>query len=87
MPAPIDPDTPTADIRIGYARCSSLAQELQSQLDALAGHGIPRDKIFSEKRSTRVRDLSLPVRIHPREAPHVRDRTSGPRPPSPPRPL
>ncbi|MFJ8870776.1 recombinase family protein [Streptomyces sp. NPDC102473] len=54
-PAPIDPDTPTADIRIGYARCSSLTQELQSQLDALAGHGIPRDKIFSEKISTRVR--------------------------------
>ncbi|WP_198359216.1 recombinase family protein [Streptomyces fildesensis] len=55
MPAPVDPDTPTADIRIGYARCSSLTQELQSQLDALAGHGIPRDKIFSEKISTRVR--------------------------------
>ncbi len=54
-PAPVDPDTPTADIRIGYARCSSLTQELQSQLDALAGHGIPRDKIFAEKISTRVR--------------------------------
>ncbi|MFJ2591035.1 recombinase family protein [Streptomyces sp. NPDC087538] len=40
---------------MGYARCSSLTQELQSQLDALAGHGIPRDKIFSEKISTRVR--------------------------------
>ncbi|MDP5317373.1 recombinase family protein [Streptomyces poriferorum] len=51
----MDPGTPTADIRIGYARCSSLTQELQSQLDALAGHGIPRDKIFSEKISTRVR--------------------------------
>lgn len=55
VPAPVDPDTPTADIRIGYARCSSLTQELQSQLDALAGHGIPRDKIFAEKISTRVR--------------------------------
>ncbi|AQW48515.1 recombinase family protein [Streptomyces violaceusniger] len=54
-PAPIDPDTPSADIRIGYARCSHLSQELQSQLDALAKHGIPRDKIFSEKISTRVR--------------------------------
>ncbi|WP_406300391.1 recombinase family protein [Embleya sp. NBC_00888] len=54
-PAPVDPDTPSADIRIGYARCSSLTQELQSQLDALAGHGIPRDKIFAEKISTRVR--------------------------------
>lgn len=54
-PAPVDHDTPTADIRIGYARCSSLTQELQSQLDALAGHGIPRDKIFAEKISTRMR--------------------------------
>ena len=32
-----------------------MTQELQSQLDALAAHGIPRDKIFSEKISTRVR--------------------------------
>ncbi|WP_445518108.1 recombinase family protein [Streptomyces sp. NEAU-174] len=54
-PAPIDPDLPSADIRIGYARCSTLGQELDSQLDALAKHGIPRDKIFSEKISTRVR--------------------------------
>nr|WP_308800930.1 recombinase family protein [Streptomyces polyasparticus] len=54
-PAPIDPDLPSADLRIGYARCSTLGQELDSQLDALAGHGIPRDTIFSEKISTRVR--------------------------------
>lgn len=54
-PAPIDPDVPTADIRIGYARCSTLGQELDSQLDALTEHGIPREKIFSEKISTRVR--------------------------------
>jgi DNA invertase Pin-like site-specific DNA recombinase len=54
-PAPIPEDTPSADIRIGYARCSHLTQELQSQLDALAAHGIPRDKIFSEKISTRIR--------------------------------
>ncbi|GAA2436876.1 recombinase family protein [Streptomyces mauvecolor] len=54
-PAPIDPDTPTADIRIGYARCSPLGQELDSQLDALAAKNIPRDKIFAEKISTRVR--------------------------------
>jgi len=49
------PDTPATDIRIGYARCSHLTQELQSQLDALEAHGIPRDKIFFEKVSTRVR--------------------------------
>jgi len=54
-PAPVDPDTPSADIRIGYARCSTLTQELQAQLDALAAKHIPRDKIFSEKISTRVR--------------------------------
>ncbi|MFF4053525.1 recombinase family protein [Streptomyces chartreusis] len=45
---------PSADIRIGYAHCSPLGQELDSQLDALSKHGIPRDKIFSEKISTRV---------------------------------
>ncbi|WP_329431931.1 recombinase family protein [Streptomyces sp. NBC_01280] len=55
VPSPVAPDTPSADIRIGYARCSSLTQELQSQLDALASKNIPRDKIFSEKISTRVR--------------------------------
>ena len=54
-PAPIPADTPSADIRIGYARCSHLTQELQSQLDALAAHGIGRDKIFTEKVSSRVR--------------------------------
>lgn len=54
-PAPIPADTPSADIRVGYARCSQLSQELQSQLDALAAHGIPREKIFAEKVSTRVR--------------------------------
>ncbi|MEU2713154.1 recombinase family protein [Streptomyces sp. NPDC007205] len=40
---------------MGYARCSTLGQELDSQLDALSKHGIPRDKIFSEKISTRGR--------------------------------
>ncbi|MDJ0464243.1 recombinase family protein [Streptomyces sp. H27-C3] len=55
VPAAIPSDSPVADIRIGYARCSSLTQELQSQLDALAEHGIPRDKIFAEKISTRIR--------------------------------
>lgn len=54
-PPPVDSDTPSADIRIGYARCSTRTQELQVQFDALAAKRIPRDKIFSEKISTRVR--------------------------------
>ncbi len=78
VPPAIAPDAPTADIRIGYARCSTLTQELQSQLDALAAHGIPRDKIFSEKISTRIRvrpqfeaalTLARQIKAH---APHCR---------------
>ncbi|MEV0633123.1 recombinase family protein [Nonomuraea wenchangensis] len=78
VPLALAPDTPTADIRIGYARCSSLSQELQSQLDALSAHGIGRDKIFSEKISTRVRvrpqfeaalSLARQIKAH---APHCR---------------
>ncbi|MEV0416365.1 recombinase family protein [Streptomyces sp. NPDC050448] len=53
--SPIDSALSSADIRIGYARCSTLGQELDSQLDALAGHGIPRDKVFAEKIGTRIR--------------------------------
>lgn len=77
-PASIPADTPSADIRIGYARCSHLTQELQSQLDALAAHGIPREKIFAEKVSTRVRvrpefekalDTARQIKAH---APHCR---------------
>jgi DNA invertase Pin-like site-specific DNA recombinase len=77
-PAPIPSDTPAADIRVGYARCSHLTQELQSQLDALAAHGIPRDKVFAEKVSTRVRvrpkfeaavDCAREIKAH---APHCR---------------
>ncbi|MFB6987027.1 recombinase family protein [Streptomyces sp. NPDC056304] len=55
VPAAVDPSLPSADIRIGYARCSHLGQELDSQLDAFAKHGIGRDKIFSEKISTRIK--------------------------------
>ncbi len=54
-PAPLPADTPPTDIRVGYARCSHLTQELQTQLDALAGHGIDREKIFAEKVSSRIR--------------------------------
>ncbi|WP_077490964.1 recombinase family protein [Sinomonas mesophila] len=77
-PAPVPADTPSADIRIGYARCSHLTQELQSQLDALTTAGIPREKIFAEKVSTRVRvrpefenalDACRQIKAH---APHCR---------------
>ncbi|MER5436074.1 recombinase family protein [Streptomyces sp. NPDC002588] len=77
-PAAPETGTPGADIRIGYARCSHLTQELQSQLDALAAHGIPRGKVFSEKISSRVRvrpqfeaalALAREIKAH---APHCR---------------
>jgi DNA invertase Pin-like site-specific DNA recombinase len=77
-PAPIPANTPSADIRIGYARCSHLTQELQSQLDALTAHGIGREKIFAEKISTRIRvrpkfeaalDACRQIKAH---APHCR---------------
>ncbi|WP_232838751.1 recombinase family protein [Streptomyces geranii] len=70
VPAAVDPDLPSADIRIGYALCSHLSQELDSQLDALSKHGIPRDKTFSEKIRTRVR-----VRPHRRKEPAVHRRS------------
>lgn len=75
---PVVENTPRADIRIGYARCSTLGQELDSQLDALIAHGFPRDKVFSERISTRVRvcpqfeEALATVREIEARAPHCR---------------
>lgn len=51
---PVEHPTPSpgAAIRIGYARCSTAQQELQSQLDALQAAHCRR--IFSERISSRV---------------------------------
>ncbi|MCX5356329.1 recombinase family protein [Streptomyces mirabilis] len=49
------PEAGTKPMRLGYARCSTAQQELQSQLDALAEARCECDPVFSEKISTRVK--------------------------------
>jgi hypothetical protein len=51
--SPAKPESNGTPIRIGYARCSTATQELQSQLDALAAAHCTR--VFSEKISTRIK--------------------------------
>ena len=52
-PATAAPPAAGAPIRIGYARCSTAGQELQSQLEALERADCGR--VFFEKISTRVK--------------------------------
>lgn len=42
---------------IGYARVSTIEQNLAHQIDALLRHGIPRSRIFTEKVSGAARNL------------------------------
>ncbi|MFD7499300.1 recombinase family protein [Streptomyces sp. NPDC059832] len=55
------PEATTKPTRVGYARCSTAQQELQSQLDALKEAGC--DPVFSEKISTRVKVRPVFVKV------------------------
>ncbi len=42
-----------ADMELGYARVSTVKQDLDRQIDALEQTGIPRDRIYVDKKSGR----------------------------------
>ena len=44
-------DHPPRGLELGYARVSTTKQSLDRQLDALAGAGIPADRIWAEKKT------------------------------------
>jgi DNA invertase Pin-like site-specific DNA recombinase len=48
---PADHHHPANGLDIGYARVSTTRQSLDRQLDALAGAGIPADRVYADKKS------------------------------------
>lgn len=50
MPAPETP-TPAAGVQLGYARVSTVKQNLERQIAALHDRGIPDDRIYTDKKS------------------------------------
>ncbi len=43
-------------VELGYARVSTTRQDLQRQLDALAKHGIPPERIYTDKKTGATTD-------------------------------
>lgn len=82
-PAPIDPDLPSQDIRIGYARCSRPRPRSRRQLDALTHHLTALGSVLEMLARPRPVSTIPPARGScPRSSPRGR-RPSGKTPPEP----